>query len=155
LSPVVDRIRAVEARKSELAGLASLKRRETRHALGTLIASVESWCAALLENVRSLYELAGVVAQSPDDVRRQHAPKVMQDYRAWLDEARELIKDVDRLRSHGLAVTGAEQLLHESLHVQMLIDSSDRLIAAGKNLDEGRGIPMAEAFDELRRRAGA
>jgi hypothetical protein len=89
---------------------------------------------------------------------------------AWLDEARQFetryrklhqaFGHIAQLLAHwesiGTRVEGADAFRKTKLELDLLCQFSvDRLLKADESIHHGRGRPMAEVRDELRRRLGA
>jgi hypothetical protein len=71
-------------------------------------------------------------------------------YRAWYETSQLALKAVDACQRHGFSVSEAAQLREESRQVALMSLDLDRVRRSIESLEAGRGIPFAQAMDELR-----
>lgn len=130
-------------------------RQQLEQSEATLATTLRSSVAASLDWLAAIRSLSDNVLALPQRERESAADDVMRRYGAWLDDAvsfRRLIDDCSRL---GINVVRGDEILHAMSEVEILLSRAGRIRSAARNLDDGRGIGLEEAMNELRRRAGA
>jgi len=93
---------------------------------------------------------ARAVREERDSFSWDVARSLADAYRAWYETSQLAFKAVDACQRHGFAVGDAAQLREESRQVALMSLDTDRVRRSIESLEEGRGIPFAQAMDELR-----
>jgi len=134
---------------------ASALRERIRHQETAYASTVEEMVSAVLDVYRNVTRLADLVAAASDDIREAWAPKVVAHFMKICANGREVLPDLEWAVAQGHPISKADEFRQAVDHAQVLSSNADRWLAAIKQLDEGRGVPLQEAMNELRRRAGA
>jgi hypothetical protein len=84
---------------------------------------------------------------------RERALEVQQLYRDWVVPSGDILKDLKALEKAGFAFEEAARFRAACKDARLTATTDlDAILAAERELEEGRGIPIEEVRDELRRR---
>src|ERR1700678_2090181 len=83
-----------------------------------------------------------------DDLESQ---SILTLYRRWLGPAEQVLASVKGLESQGFSVNGAQEFRDSWHRVRTATCDAAALQASFDELDAGKGIPLGEVVDELRR----
>jgi hypothetical protein len=96
-----------------------------------------------------------VVQTLPEPERAPAADQVVADYRWWYDASQNELNLLRAIEREGETVARSDEFKQAVAEARIYGYESDRILQAIRRMEQGeKGIPLAEAMDELRRRAG-
>ena len=95
-----------------------------------------------------------------DEVRGGRRPYIQTEaeefhyfYSAWLAPAKEILENMRRCERNGFALEAAQRFREAVTHARLAASESvQQTIDSIRDLEQGRGVPLAEVRDELRSR---
>jgi hypothetical protein len=127
---------------------------ETAHEEAMACTQLEDSIELMLSMLRSLRRhnehWAVHLQEAPEDFSWDNVRKFAELYRKWHELSQRTLDVVDLFKAEGFVVQGADQLRDESHQVALMSLDTDRVRRSIESLEEDRGIPFAQAMDELR-----
>jgi len=124
------------------------------HETAMACAQLEDTIELMLSMLRSLRRhnerWAAHVQDVPGGFSWDTVRKFAELYRQWHRLSQRVLDAVGLCEAEGFVVQGADQLREESRQVALMSLDTDRVRRSIESLEEGRGIPFAQAMDELR-----
>jgi hypothetical protein len=147
--------KASEERRSQLRQVLAQRKAERQRAETSVVESVRLYVSASLDSLRIQTELADAVASEFPAQRDDAAADVLHNYQNWLADAQAILDDLRHAEQSGMPLPEADEFRAAVRRVRVLVENADRLRSADRHATQGNLTPSKEAFDELRRRAGA
>jgi hypothetical protein len=120
-----------------------------------LAALAEQFVEIALDEWPLITRMADLTAAAPLANRTKWAPLVIARYKKFVNDAKECLPTIEAALRQGYEIKGIAAFRESIQDAEAVVSNADRWLNGIAQLDAGRGIPLQEAMDELRRRARA